>query len=256
MATGIFVTARMGSTRLADKHLRLIDGRPALSYLLKRIDAEFDAELRSGQAEAVLVTGAESRNAALAAVIAGTGVSMYHGDDDNVPLRHLQAARALGIDRIISIDGDDLFCAPEAMRQVHELLNKHDGVVKTTGLPLGMNCWGYDVQTLSTALDSANLALLETGWGRIFAGLRETEVDISCPQAQSIRATLDYEDDLRFFTQCMLDIPDWMELDTASFVDRIIERRLYEINAGLNETYWQNFASGMAREDNTRASTT
>lgn len=256
MATGIFVTARMGSTRLSDKHLRLIDGRPALSYLLKRIETEFGAELASGQARGVLVTGAETRNRALAAVTSGTSVSMYYGDDDNVPLRHLQAARALGIERIISIDGDDLFCAPEAMRQVYEMLNKGDGVAKTAGLPLGMNCWGYDVVTLGKALDGANLALLETGWGRIFAGLPESTVDMPCPRAQAIRATLDYDDDLRFFTQCMLDIPEWTDLDAASFVGKIIERRLHEINVGLNETYWQNFASGMAREDNTRASTT
>ncbi len=256
MAMGIFVTARMGSTRLADKHLRLIDGRPALSYLLKRVEAEFGTELASGQARVVLVTGAESRNRALAAVTGGTRVTMYYGDDDNVPLRHLQAAKALGIERIISIDGDDLFCAPEAMRQVYEMLNRGDGMAKTTGLPLGMNCWGYDVVTLGKALDGANQALLETGWGRIFAGLSESTVDIPCPHGHAIRATLDYDDDLRFFTRCMLDIPEWANLDAASFVGRIIERRLHEINAGLNETYWQNFASGMAREDNTRASNT
>lgn len=55
MRIGIFVTARMGSTRLSNKHFRKIAGRPALSWLIDRISAEFGKEIGGGLALYILL---------------------------------------------------------------------------------------------------------------------------------------------------------------------------------------------------------
>ena len=252
MTVGILVTARMGSTRLADKHLRDIGGRPALSYLIDRIERTFDAELASGQAVAMIATGNETRNAPLSVLTAGNRTTLFHGDDNNVPLRHLQAAEHHTLSGIVAVDGDDLFCAPEAMRAVFEMLAEEVPVPKTSGLPLGMNSWGYSKAALVQALSGASLELLETGWGRIFEGAPSRTAELPCPDADAVRATLDYDDDLAFFTRCILEIPGWEWMPSAAFVHEIVARGLHSTNAGLNQEYWKNFSLNIAREDTTR----
>ncbi len=253
MTIGILVTARMGSTRLRDKHLRRIGGVPALSHLLARITAEFAPEIESGTARVLIATGQAARNSALTQLVDGTTLGVFNGDDDNVPLRHLQAARALGLDGIVSVDGDDLLCAPEAMRAVFHALRAGAGLAKTSGLPLGMNSWGYSSRVLEQALEGATQALLETGWGRIFTTFPCVELPLPCPGADLIRATLDYEDDLTFFSRCFTEIDGWARLPTAALVGDIVTRGFDKINAHLNEEYWANFSTGIALEAQRRA---
>ena len=57
MKIGLLVTARMGSTRLHDKHLKSLHGRPALSYLLDRIEHTFKTPVLEGLAQVFIATG-------------------------------------------------------------------------------------------------------------------------------------------------------------------------------------------------------
>ena len=65
MKIGLLVTARMGSTRLHDKHLKPLLGRPARSYLLERIEHTFKAPVLEGLAQVFIATGRASGNTAL-----------------------------------------------------------------------------------------------------------------------------------------------------------------------------------------------
>ena len=141
MKIGLLVTARMGSTRLLDKHLKPLHGRPALSYLLERIENTFETPMLEGFAQVFIATGRASGNTALG-IFSNDHVHLFYGDDDNIPLRHLQLAKAHSLDAIVSIDGDDLFCSPEAMHAVYEGLMQGNPLLKTTGYPFGMNAWG------------------------------------------------------------------------------------------------------------------
>lgn len=248
MHIGILVTARMGSTRLSDKHLRDLAGRPALSWLIDRIATEFHSEITAGAASLYIATGNVGRNEAFSTLTHGTVVRMFFGADDNVPLRHLQAAQSHGFDAILSVDGDDIFCAPEAMRAVYDALLNDRPLAKTSGLPLGMNAWGYTVPTLAAALEGANPSLLETGWGRIFDGIEAHNVRLSCPDADLVRATLDYPQDLLFFDQCARSIPDWSTLSSVEFIQAILARKLHHINASVSDQYWENFNMSIKNE--------
>lgn len=248
MHIGILVTARMGSSRLLDKHLRDVAGRPALSWLIDRISSEFRGEITAGRASLYIATGNAGSNNAFSALTHGTEAHIFFGDDDNVPLRHLQAAQAHGFDAILSVDGDDIFCAPEAMRAVYDALEYGKLLSKTSGLPLGMNAWGYSVPTLAAALEGANPRLLETGWGRIFDGIDAHDVALFCPDADLVRATLDYPQDLQFFDQCVRRIPDWSLLPTVEFSQAIVARKLHHLNESVNEQYWENFNMSIKNE--------
>lgn len=197
MKIGLLVTARMGSTRLHDKHLKPLNGRPALSYLLDRIERTFKTPVLEGLAQVFIATGNASANAALS-VLSNDHVNLFHGDDDNIPLRHLQLAKAHLLDAIVSIDGDDLFCSPDAMRAVYEGLKQGLPLVKTTGYPFGMNAWGYSCAALEQAVSTQDHGLLETGWGRAFDAIDAKVIELDCADAEKVRATLDYPLDLDF----------------------------------------------------------
>ena len=90
MKIGLLITARMGSTRLKDKHLQTIGNHLALDCLLGRVRNEFAAELLSGVSTIWIATGNPDRNQAFNQFANGLTVRVFNGDDDNVPLRHLQ----------------------------------------------------------------------------------------------------------------------------------------------------------------------
>ena len=248
MHIGILVTARMGSTRLSDKHLRALAGRPALSWLLERIATEFEVEIAIGRTSLWIATGNEKCNVAFSTVAAGTPANLFFGSDDNVPLRHLQVAQAQCLDALLSVDGDDILCAPEAMRAVHGALLDGTQLVKTTGLPLGMNAWGYATPTLQRAVENARATVLETGWGRIFSDIAARDVPLPCPNAELVRATLDYPEDLEFFDRSFREVPDLHRLSAAEFVAAIVFRGLHRLNASVTERYWENFKMGVQSE--------
>ena len=248
MRIGIFITARMGSTRLCDKHLRGMNDAPAIFWLMTRIMREFAGEISRDNVGVWIATGNAARNAAFEPLGLSAGVSVFNGEDNNIPLRHLQAAEALKFDAILSVDGDDIFCAPEAMRVVYEALLSGALVARTKGLPLGMNAWGYDTKTLRDALSRSSIDILETGWGRIFDGIQSLDKYFDCKGADAVRATLDYQEDLIFFDQCMRDIPDWEEMPSNRFVERILELNLHQLNYHLSNSYWENFNMNIFKE--------
>jgi hypothetical protein len=121
----------------------------------------------------------------------------------------------------VSIDGDDLFCSPEAMLSVYEGLMQGQPLVKTTGYPFGMNAWGYSCEALVQAVSTQDHGVLETGWGRAFDAIEAKVIDLQCADADKVRATLDYPLDLDFFSAAMLHIPEWQTLSTPAFVSNI-----------------------------------
>jgi glutamate-1-semialdehyde 2,1-aminomutase len=253
MRIGILITARMGSTRLPNKHLREMAGRPVLCWLLERIASEFQAEISASTTSLWIATGSKENNAGFLPLIAGRPAQVFFGSDDNVPLRHLQAAQSHQLDALVSVDGDDIFCAQEAMRAVHNALTGGANLAKTSGLPLGMNAWGDSTQALEQAVRHADTAVLETGWGRIFDGAAVQEVVLACANAGQVRATLDYPEDLEFFDRCASEISGWERLSTPHFVQSIISRGFHRLNASVTERYWENFNMGVRSEKSTAA---
>ena len=247
MKIGLLVTARMGSTRLHDKHLKPLLGRPALSYLLERIEHTFKAPVLEGLAQVFIATGRASGNTALG-IFSNDHVHLFHGDDDNIPLRHLQLAKTHQLDAMVSIDGDDLFCSPEAMHSVYEGLMQGNPLLKTTGYPFGMNAWGYSCAALAQAVSTQDHGVLETGWGRAFDSISAKVIELHCPEAEKVRATLDYPLDLDFFSSVIAHIPAWQTLSTPDFVSKIVAQDLHHVNSSLHDVYWQNFHAQMNQE--------
>ena len=242
MSTGIFITARLGSTRLRQKHLIKVDGLTFLEWLLKRMESEFISELESNQAKIFITTSTKTENKRFED-FSGQYVEVFYGSDDNIPLRHLQCAQAHGIENIIAIDGDDILCSPTAARIVLNELISNRPIAKSVGLPLGMNVMGYKSEFLARALTNKMDKTLETGWGKIFDIEQcQNVIMTSQPSYESLRMTLDYEKDAVFFETTIKSLgKQILLLKDEDLIRHILSHGWNSINETLNDEYWSNF---------------
>jgi len=248
---GIFITARLGSTRLNQKHLIEIEGKPMIKWLVDRFDFGFKNEIIEQKIKIFITTSDNEENRLFETVFENSNVKMFYGSNSNIPLRHLQCARAHNIDYILSVDGDDILCSIEASKIVLEKLINKGNLVKTTGLPLGMNVMGYTTTFLESSLSANTQETLETGWGKIFDQKYTEELEIeNYFNCDNIRMTLDYNEDAIFFSNVIKGISeDIFSITDKELISKIIKYKWHQINESLNNKYWENFNSQKKSEN-------
>lgn len=249
MKIGVLVTARMTSQRLPGKPLLPIDGRPILGVLLARIEEQFAPEIVAGSVQVLIATSEEPVNRAFGNRF-GEHVAVFAGSPANIPLRHLQAARAHELDAIIAADGDDILCSVQGMRRLHRRLELGTSYVCTSELPFGMNSMGYSTRFLERSLSGHEEPVLETGWGWIFSGAAEVEAMQCAGHDDSrLRFTLDYAADFDFFAATVRALGgEVLRATDDAIVRTVLERELYRLNQAVAEEYWQNFRAKQSTE--------
>jgi len=238
---GIFITARLGSTRLPEKHLIEVNGKPFIKWLVERFSFAFEDFIRKNELKIFIVTSVKKENVKFETVFNNNEVEIFYGSDGNIPLRHLECSIKHNIDYIISIDGDDILCSTEAAKLVIERLLKGASMAQTFGLPLGMNISGYSKLFLNASLQRQDFQKLETGWGKIFDN---AEIDLinleNGKDLSKIRMTLDYLPDSDFFEKVITNI-DVFNISDKNLIEAILKNNWNQINEQLNEIYWNNF---------------
>ena len=246
---GIIITARMGSTRLRDKHFSKVGNNLALGILLETVLKEFANEVERQQACVIIATGTREINAPFDYFSKKYGVHVFYGHSDNIPLRHSQVVKNFSLTGVLAIDGDDLFCSFQAMRWVYSQILNGFCLAQTDGLPIGMNCWGYLASTLKLVEPKfVKKNKLETGWGIIFEQEKFVSIKFHLQNSETIRSTLDYEQDLCFFEEVISQIPEWRSYDVYQLCKLIVSMGLNNINIDLEEKYWLNFKSAQNME--------
>ncbi|MFM7023638.1 MAG: hypothetical protein ACKOXB_11745 [Flavobacteriales bacterium] len=250
--TGVFFTARLGSTRLRSKHLIKAGAFTFLEWMIKRYAHAFASQIARNKVKLIITTSVNPENREFEKYASALGIEVFYGSDDNIPLRHLQCAKHYGISSVISIDGDDILCSAEAALKIHSFFEKNQnaGFVKTTGLPLGMNVAAYTTAYLEECLSAAKEKKLETGWGRIFD---ETKTDtLHFPGYENdgdLRLTLDYEDDARFFAAVIGKLEEkTIGISDKDLIQIIRENNYSKINSHLSQQYWNNFDAEKRQE--------
>ena len=257
MTIGILITARLGSARLQRKHLRPIAGKPGLHYLTERIQRQFLDSVDDRAPELLVATSTAEENRAFRDAVPAARV--FFGDNEHIPRRHLQAAWTFGLDAIVSVDGDDLLCSPAAIRAVHdELARGRVERVSTTGLPLGMNAWGYTTDALACALEGNTDRRCDTGWGRVFDDIVEESVvelgslagtETPAGGDPELRLTLDYDEDLAFFRAVIERLGSTVYTATdAEIIELICAEELHALNASVIDAYWTSFRAEKAEQ--------
>lgn len=227
MNIGCFINARLGSKRLPKKHLRDIGGKTAIERLLDRVEP-----IKNSNVRIIITTGLEGENKPFEAIAYQRKIDVYFGNQHNIPQRHLDCARKYGLDGIISLDADDVLISKEALQKTAiSLTGEHSPcLLRTEGLPLGMNVlWAYTTEYLKKSLAEAKGNNFETGWGWIFKTPPLLE-KFSIPDAEKIRATLDYPEDLKFFRAVYEECKSLDNMSDSELCKWILANKINRIN--------------------------
>ena len=100
MRVGAVVQARMGSARLPGKTLTDLGGRPALIWLLERLERAQELD------DILIATSIDHADDVLADWCERYGVACHRGPEDDVARRVLEAARWRDLDAVARLSGD------------------------------------------------------------------------------------------------------------------------------------------------------
>lgn len=197
MKTGYLITARLKSTRLPEKLLREVQGRPIFAHLLDRVKQMQSAD------EIIVCTSTEAQDDRLEELARAEGVSCFRGDDEDVLQRLYDAAVAHGLDYILNITADCPLVDPEyADRVVAAYEETGADLVRALDLPHGAFSYGIKPEALAQVLQIKDDLRTEV-WGYYFTHtdlfqVHDLEVDAR-HRRPGLRMTLDYPADLEFF---------------------------------------------------------
>ena len=249
---GIVFIARLGSTRLGKKHLIKVLDKTFLEHMIMRYVKYFKTDIESNEIQLILATSDEPINREFEEVLRPLPIKIFYGSVENIPLRLLECAENFDLKNIISIDGDDILCSPEATSLVWKELriSSDEKWIKIVGLPLGMNVTGYKRSVLKIGCDEIGHGKFETGWGRIFDSVESKTIKLGdYDQRGDLRFTLDYQEDAQFFKKVIEGFGDKIySASDQEVIDYVINNDLMKINMDNNEKYWDNFTSQLNSE--------
>lgn len=249
---GLLIIARLGSTRLNQKHLIKVNGKTLIEYLVDRLKVEFKDKLESGSCKIVIATSTLPENKEFENVFKNSDVEVFYGNDENIPLRQLECAEHFNFEIVIPIDGDDFLCSTEAAKRVSDQLEQNENslMAKSIGLPLGMNITGYKASYLKHTLLTNVYKKLETGWGKIFNAQDINRIIMGrYDEDFSLRFTLDYPEDAEFFIAVIQGLGEKVYgIRDGELISYVQSNKLNDLNKSLNEQYWKNFNSQQKSE--------
>lgn len=151
--TLIIIQARTGSTRLSNKVFKLVNGRPLLWYLIKRVQA-----VRSAH-ELVVATTDQPGDGLIASFCQENSLQCYRGSQDDVLDRFYQAACRFSAQRIARITGDCPLIDPLIIEKVINaaITSKADYVsnINPPTYPDGMDVEVFTFTALKQAWEQA-----------------------------------------------------------------------------------------------------
>jgi spore coat polysaccharide biosynthesis protein SpsF len=159
--TAIFIPARLESCRLPQKHLLKIQERECIAHLIDRVKI---SRLWNLIAVCVPMT---FKNNQLIDIAEREGVMWVQGNEYDILKRYVNAVDYLGLNFVVNVDGDDLFCDPE---YIDKVIQRHKDtncdVVHTEGLPYGVGCFGFKSEVLKKLVRQGKGG--DTNWGKLF----------------------------------------------------------------------------------------
>jgi spore coat polysaccharide biosynthesis protein SpsF len=206
MRGAIFITVRADSSCLPNKVLLTILNRPTLELIIIR------AKLAQGFDEIIISTTARKNNDQIITIAENLGVKYYRGDLNDKSARWLGAAKEFNIDYFVTMDGDDLFCDPELMRSGSaQLIEKDLDFIKA---PFGLVCGGFTYTIRTSALekvcqikDTDDTEMMWVYFENInLFKVAELTVTDSIYFTDSVRLTLDYQEDFDFFSKVFKEL--------------------------------------------------
>lgn len=198
MKVGYLITARLKSTRLSEKLLREVCGRPIFAHMLNRL------KLTERVDQIIVCTSVNPQDDRLVDLAISEGVAYFRGDEDDVLKRLYDAAVAFDIDYILNITADCPFVDPGYADKIVDAFEATNAdLIRALDLPHGAYSYGIKPLALQKVLEIKDDEKTEV-WGGYFTdtdlfSVYNLPIDNSLHRWPDLRMTLDYMEDLEFF---------------------------------------------------------
>ncbi len=203
MKTAILITARLKSTRLPMKVVKLIHDKPMIVHMLDRL------KLAKTPEEIIVCTSTVAQDDPLEEISNQEGVKCFRGDADDVLLRLTNAADEFDVETVINCTADNPFVDPvyiDLLTEYHHN-NRYD-FTKINGLPWGTFSYAINLAAMKRACqlkDESDTEVwhgyfMDTGyfnWGAL-------ELEDHAVQWPDLRLTVDTPKDFELVT-CIFD---------------------------------------------------
>ena len=242
MKTAVFIPVRTKSTRLPNKALLKIKGKPVIEHLIDRVKS---ARLHDF---IVLCTTMNPEDEILVRIARRNNICYFQGTEKDILDRYLKAALKYKVDFIVNVDGDDIFCDPKYMDKVVEVfIQTGADYIKCEGLPFGAAPSGIKVKALNKVYQLKEETDTETGWNRYFteSGLfrvecLKAEEELNHPE---IRMSLDYLEDFQFFKAVFERLYVTGRVFTLREIISLLQDNpeIVDLNKHRQEEYWETY---------------
>lgn len=243
MRNAIFMTARVGSSRLSRKHLLKIKDKYCIEYC---IDRAKKSKLADG---IVLCTTNLEEDDILVEIAKKNGIEYFRGSVEDKLDRWNEACKKFNVNFFVTYDADDLICEPSLIDKAFEQRERNHSNFIQAGENLICGSFTYGISHLALNYvckkkTSSNTEMMWTFFdnNRIRKEYLE-DVPIMFFR-NDIRATLDYKEDYEFFktiiegmTKGNEDFSLFSLKDIVEFLDKNPE--ISKINIGCYDL-WKN----------------
>lgn len=205
MNADVFILARLGSSRLKEKHLKLINGKPAIDLLVDRLKTA--KKVRN----IVVCTTTHASDDKLVDLLQNRGTIFFRGSEKDVLARFLDAAKQFKTDIIVDVEGDKIYTDPFYVDKIITTMenNDVDFVIgsqsqkfdPTDHFTHGIIPAGVRVNALEKLCRLKKASDTETGYKEFFTSQdifskKYVNPEMIPKNAKKIRLTLDYQEDL------------------------------------------------------------
>ena len=196
---GAIIVVRCGSSRLPNKALAKINDRESIALVIDRIKRCNEVD------QIILATTNEKVDDQLVQIAIRENIEYFRGSTENVALRYAEAVESFNLDHFVRITGDAILCDDKMIDKaiISHLKTSYD-VTFMKDMPFGTHKEIVSSQTIKTiietASDSNNTEYLEY-YLENNRNFNVNYIDSGYTFNRKLRMTLDYEEDLKFFTK-------------------------------------------------------
>ena len=216
MNSDILILARLDSSRLPSKHLKLINGRPLIIKLIQRL--KMAKKIR----KIIVCTTNDRSDDPLVEILEKESILYFRGDANDIIKRLLDAANYFGTDLIVDVEGDKIYTDPLFVDKIVDELqnNKIDFVMGNDSqnkfnpfnhLIHGVIPAGMKKICLEKVYNSKITNNTETGYHELFTNLdviSKKYIVIDELSESNIRLTIDYPEDLELARKIFQELGD------------------------------------------------
>lgn len=216
-----------------------IHNKPLIKILIERIKNIRNTKI-------IVCTTTDKTDDILVKYLHKNHVKVFRGSTNDVLSRLYEAAKKFRLRQFVVVEGDDIFCDPDLIKETWDNLSKSNNeFVYWDKLPFGVSPLGIKTNKLCELIKNKETTDTDTGWGKfiiessIFKIKRMIPTDKKLRRPE-IRLSVDYIEDFKLVKKIHENLNNHFSLkDIIYILDKNPDWKL--INEGAMKKYKKNF---------------